>query len=84
MRLYSYPVTTGVVISDSKKELEAEAVAYIVCQRLGIQTDSGVYIASHLREEADLTDRKGVRKLVEDSIERIGDTSSQILEAVRE
>lgn len=70
-------------LSDAKKELEAEAVAYIVCQRLGIQTDAGVYIANHLHNEADVTDRENVRELIEDSIERIGEISSQILEGVR-
>lgn len=70
-------------LSDSKKELEAEAVSYVVCQRLGIQTDSGVYIANHLRNEADLTDRKDVRKLVKQSVERIGEISSEVLEGIR-
>lgn len=70
-------------LSDSKKELEAEAVSYVVCQRLGIQTDSGVYIANHLRNEADLTNRKDVRKLVKQSVERIGEVSSEVLEGIR-
>lgn len=70
-------------LSEARKELEAEAVAYIVGQRLGIQTDSGVYISSHLHDELDVTDREKVREIVENSIERIGDISSQILEGVR-
>lgn len=70
-------------ISDAKKEMEAEAVAYIVCQRLGVDTDAGVYIANHLHNEADVTDREEVQSLVTQSIERIGETSSQIFEAIR-
>lgn len=74
-----------VSISNGKKEMEAEAVAYIVCQRFNIETDSGVYISNHLRNEvSDVSDRSEVSEIVEDSIERIGDISGQILEAVRQ
>lgn len=72
-------------ISDSKKEMEAEAVAYIVCQRLNIETDAGVYISNHLSSEIeDLTDEEQIRDLVVDSVERIGDVSGQIIEGIRQ
>lgn len=71
-------------ISDSKEEMEAEAVAYVVCNRLNIETDSGVYISNHLNSEIeDLTDREQVRELVQESVERIGDVSGRILESIR-
>lgn len=74
-----------VSISDGKKEMEAEAVAYIVCQRLNIETDAGVYISNHLRNEiSDVSDRSEVREIVEGSIERIGEISGQILEEIRQ
>lgn len=71
-------------ISDGKKEMEAEAVAYVVCNRLNIETDAGVYISNHLNSEIkDLTDREQVRGVVRESIERIGDVSGRILESIR-
>lgn len=71
-------------ISDGKKEMEAEAVAYVVCQRIDIETDAGVYISSHLNSEiSDLKNREKIRDTVEDSVERIGEVSGEILEAVR-
>lgn len=74
-----------VSISDGRKEMEAEAVAYIVCQRLNIETDAVVYISNHLRNEvSDVSDRSEVREIVEGSIERIGEISGQILEEIRQ
>lgn len=70
-------------ISDSRKEMEAESVAYIVCKRLNIDTDAGVYISNHLHTEVNLENRSEVREVVEDSVERIGETSGEILEAIR-
>lgn len=71
-------------LSDSKMEMEAESVAYIVCQSLNINTDAGVYISSHLQNEiSNLTEREEVKDIVQDSIDRIGETSSKILEGIR-
>lgn len=71
-------------MSDGKKEMEAEAVAYVVCNRLNIDTDAGVYISNHLHSEIeDLTDREQVRGVVQESVERIGDVSGRILESIR-
>lgn len=65
--------------SSAVMEMEAECVSYAVCQNLGIKTDSGVYISNHLQSElGNDMDRESVRELVQESIERIGKTVSEI------
>lgn len=70
--------------ASSNAELEAESVAYLVCKRLGIETESGVYISTHLQnqisEESDIED---VKELIEDSVARIDETATKIFERIQ-
>jgi hypothetical protein len=60
--------------SKTVRETEAEAVAYIVCQAIGLDTNSAAadYIAIH----------QGDTKTLAASLERIQKTAAQIIEAI--
>lgn len=71
--------------SSANAELEAESVAYLVCNRLGIETESGVYISTHLQNQiSEDSDIEDVKELIEDSIARIDDAATEIFERIQE
>lgn len=63
------------------KELEAEAVTYLVLKRLGIDADSGVYISTKMIDVILDSNRK-VDEYVKESIENILPVAEQILEDI--
>jgi len=62
---------TGEKLSKTKKETEAEAVAYVVCQSIGLETNTAFsdYIQLY----------KGDKEMLINSIQRIKDVSGRIL-----
>lgn len=41
-------------LSKSAKELEAEAISFLICKKLGLETRSAEYLAGYIRSERDL------------------------------
>ena len=44
----------GYSLERSNQELEAEAVSYLICHRLGLQTQSAEYLANYIKSGKDL------------------------------
>lgn len=66
-------------LSKKQKELEAESVAYGVCKWFGIETESGVYISTFFKNELESNESEEyIKERVENSIERIAETISNI------
>jgi len=65
---------TGGKLSKTQKETEAEAVAYVVCQSIGLDTNTAFsdYIQLY----------KGQKETLINSIQRIKDVSGKILQAL--
>jgi hypothetical protein len=66
-------------ISRPKREMEAEAVSYVVCKTLGIQTDYGQYVAQHMKHS-----EKEKSEMIKESLDRINNLSMEVLEAIKD
>ena len=71
-------------ISTRQIELEAEAVTKSVCDMIGVETTSGVYIATHIRNECDINNRDEIKSTVKSSFNRIESASSILMNALNE